>query len=150
MGGPGSGPGGRRPRNIAREREVVRLREQGLSLTDIGRRLGISGSSAARALRRQGRPDLLGVSGFAGIDPERRREIASKGGKASHVAGTAHEFTSEEARAAGAKGGKLAHALGRAHEFTIEEARAAGKKGGKAMKRGRGHHGKGESEQSEN
>lgn len=44
--------------------------------------------------------------GFAGMDPERQREIASKGGKAAHAKGTAHEFTSEEARRAGAKGGR--------------------------------------------
>ncbi|MCG2583083.1 KGG domain-containing protein [Massilia sp. TS11] len=39
--------------------------------------------------------------GFASMDPERQREIASEGGKAAHQAGTAHEFTSEEARRAG-------------------------------------------------
>lgn len=39
--------------------------------------------------------------GFAAMDPERQREIASAGGRAAHVAGTAHEFTSEEAREAG-------------------------------------------------
>lgn len=44
--------------------------------------------------------------GFAGMDPERRREIASKGGKAAHEKGTAHEFTPEEAREAGRKGGQ--------------------------------------------
>ncbi len=44
--------------------------------------------------------------GFAGMDPERQREIASEGGKAAHEKGTAHEFTSEEAREAGRKGGE--------------------------------------------
>lgn len=39
--------------------------------------------------------------GFASMDPERQREIASEGGKAAHEKGTAHEFTSEEARRAG-------------------------------------------------
>jgi hypothetical protein len=39
------------------------------------------------------------------MDPAKQREIASKGGKAAHEKGTAHEFTSEEARAAGRKGG---------------------------------------------
>lgn len=42
--------------------------------------------------------------GFAGISPEKQREIASKGGKAAHADGSAHEFTSEEASEAGAKG----------------------------------------------
>jgi general stress protein YciG len=44
--------------------------------------------------------------GFAAMDQEQRREIASKGGKAAHEKGTAHEFTSEEARQAGYKGGQ--------------------------------------------
>jgi hypothetical protein len=39
------------------------------------------------------------------MDPDKQREIASKGGKAAHEKGTAHEFTSEEARVAGRKGG---------------------------------------------
>ena len=48
-----------------------------------------------------------GVSkrGFASMDDKRQREIASMGGKAAHEKGTAHEFTSEEAREAGRKGG---------------------------------------------
>ena len=44
--------------------------------------------------------------GFAAMDPKRQREIASKGGKAAHQSGNAHEFTSEEARKAGRKGGQ--------------------------------------------
>lgn len=44
--------------------------------------------------------------GFASMDPEKQREIASKGGKAAHESGQAHEFTSEEAREAGRKGGQ--------------------------------------------
>ena len=43
--------------------------------------------------------------GFASMDRLKQREIASKGGKAAHQKGTAHEWTSEEARAAGRKGG---------------------------------------------
>lgn len=39
------------------------------------------------------------------MDPERQREIASKGGKQAHAKGTAHQFTPEEARKAGIKGG---------------------------------------------
>lgn len=41
--------------------------------------------------------------GFAAMDAEKQREISSKGGQAAHQKGTAHQFTSEEARAAGAK-----------------------------------------------
>jgi uncharacterized protein len=70
------------------------------------------------------------LRGFAAMDREKQRAIASKGGRAAHAKGTAHEFTPEEARAAGRKGGQAAHAKGTAHEFTPEEARAAGRKGG--------------------
>ena len=48
--------------------------------------------------------------GFAAMDPKRVSEIASKGGKAAHAAGTAHEFTRDEAREAGRKGGYATHA----------------------------------------
>jgi general stress protein YciG len=71
------------------------------------------------------------------MDPAKQREIASKGGKAAHQKGTAHEFTSEEAAAAGRKGGRAAHEKGTAHEFTPEEASAAGRKGGHAAHRSR-------------
>jgi general stress protein YciG len=70
--------------------------------------------------------------GFASMDPERQREIASQGGRAAHEKGTAHEFTADEAREAGSKGGKAAHERGTAHEFDSEEAREAGRKGGQA------------------
>src|SRR3712207_3187808 len=70
--------------------------------------------------------------GFASMDPQKQREIASQGGKAAHESGNAHEFTSEEAREAGSKGGKAAHEKGTAHEFDSDEAREAGSKGGKA------------------
>jgi general stress protein YciG len=73
--------------------------------------------------------------GFAGMDEAKKRQIASKGGKAAHQKGTAHEFTPEEARAAGRKGGQAAHQKGTAHRFTPEEARAAGRKGGQAAHR---------------
>ena len=48
--------------------------------------------------------------GFAAMDRNLVSAIARKGGKAAHEAGTAHEFTSEEARAAGRKGGMATHA----------------------------------------
>jgi general stress protein YciG len=43
------------------------------------------------------------------MDRVKQREIASKGGKAAHQKGTAHEWTSEEAREAGRKGGMASH-----------------------------------------
>jgi hypothetical protein len=45
--------------------------------------------------------------GFASMSSEKKREIASKGGKAAHAMGTAHKWTSEEAQAAGRKGGSI-------------------------------------------
>jgi general stress protein YciG len=53
---------------------------------------------------------MKGKRGFASMDPEKQRAIASKGGRAAHVKGTAHEFTSAEARAAGRKGGAATRA----------------------------------------
>jgi uncharacterized protein len=44
--------------------------------------------------------------GFASMDANKQREIARKGGRAAHEKGTAHEFTTDEARAAGRKGGE--------------------------------------------
>jgi general stress protein YciG len=67
--------------------------------------------------------------GFAAMDPEQQREIASEGGKAAHEQGTAHEFTSEEAREAGRKGGE---AVSRDREHMSE----IGKKGGENSRGG--------------
>ena len=52
-------------------------------------------------------PERFGKSrrGFASMSAQKQREIASKGGRAAHQKGTAHEWTSEEARVAGKKGG---------------------------------------------
>ena len=62
----------------------------------------VTGGSAKRA----------GRQGFASMDPVRQREIASDGGRAAHVLGTAHQFTPAEAAEAGRKGG-----LARARRF---------------------------------
>jgi general stress protein YciG len=70
-----------------------------------------------------------GKRGFAVLDREKQRRIASLGGKAAHRKGTAHQFTSEEAREAGRKGGRAAHQKGTAHRFTHEEAQEAGRRG---------------------
>ena len=63
--------------------------------------------------------------GFASMSPEKQREIASKGGRAAHAKGTAHEFNSNEARDAGRKGG-VAVSRNREHMAAI------GRKGGEA------------------
>jgi general stress protein YciG len=70
--------------------------------------------------------------GFASMPRERQREIASKGGKAAHAAGKAHEFTSEQAREAGRKGG-VAVSRDRGHMARI------GRAGGHAVSRDRAH-----------
>ena len=58
----------------------------------------------------------MAKKGFAAMDPAKVKEIASKGGKAAHAAGTAHEFSKEEARLAGRRGGKAVAAKRRAEE----------------------------------
>ena len=56
--------------------------------------------------------------GFASMDTSRQREFASKGGRAAHAKGTAHEWTSDEARVAGRKGGEVV-SRDRAHMAAI-------------------------------
>ena len=73
--------------------------------------------------------------GFASMDPQLQKKIASKGGKSAHAQGKAHTFTSDEAKMAGHKGGKSSRAQGVGHSFTSEEARAAGRKGGLSRKK---------------
>ena len=68
--------------------------------------------------------------GFASMDPSKQKEIASKGGKAAHAKGTAHEFNSDEARVAGRKGGE-AVSRDRAHMSAI------GREGGHSRGRSR-------------
>jgi general stress protein YciG len=58
--------------------------------------------------------------GFAGMNPDQQREIASEGGRAAHASGHAHEFTSEEARAAGRKGGEARSRSGSASTRSSE------------------------------
>ena len=63
--------------------------------------------------------------GFASMPEELRREIASRGGRAAHTQGRAHEWSPEEAAAAGAKGGK---AISRDREHMARIGRAGGLK----------------------
>jgi general stress protein YciG len=67
------------------------------------------------------------LRGFASMDPATQRAIARKGGKAAHLKGTAHKFTSEEARRAGRKGGEIV-SRDSAHMAMI------GRKGGEARR----------------
>jgi len=64
------------------------------------------------------------------MDLSKQREIASKGGKAAHAQGRAHEFTADEARAAGRKGGE---SVSRNREHMA----AIGREGGLARVRNR-------------
>lgn len=63
-----------------------------------------------------------GQQGFASMPKDRQREIASKGGRAAHEQGTAHEWSSEEAREAGRKGGLSRSGQGQQEEEILEEA----------------------------
>src|ERR1700739_536265 len=69
--------------------------------SDDGRR-GLGANGAPSGGKRSGTSNR----GFASMDRERQREIASKGGRAAHAKGTAHEWTADEARVAGRKGGE--------------------------------------------
>lgn len=71
------------------------------------------------------------LRGFAAMDAEKQRQIASKGGKVAHQRGNAHEFTPEEAREAGRKGG-VAVSRDRKHMAEI------GRLGGEARSQSRG------------
>ena len=105
----------RQPSNITAGRSIMadQPNNQGDSMDE---RSGTSGGSgvASSGGRNDGGPDSRaqsGVSrktprGFAAMDPQAQRAIAAKGGRAAHQKGTAHEFTSEEARVAGRKGGE--------------------------------------------
>src|SRR5258708_33964827 len=72
--------------------------------------------------------------GFASMDEAKQREIVSKGGRAAHLKGTAHEFTTDEARAAGRKGGETV-SRDRHHMAEI------GRKGGVSSRAGSGENG---------
>jgi general stress protein YciG len=87
-------------------------------------RTGGSASASSQSRSRSNR-------GFASMDREKQREIASKGGRAAHAKGTAHEFDSGEAREAGRKGG-VAVSRNREHMAAI------GRRGGEARGQTRG------------
>ena len=73
-----------------------------------------------------------GERGFAAMNEARQREIASKGGRAAHAKGTAHEFSADEARKAGRKGGETV-SRNRDHMSAI------GRKGGETVSQNRNH-----------
>ena len=78
-------------------------------------------------------PSAPRLRGFAGMTPDQRRALGSKGGRTAHARGTANKFTPETASVAG----RRPHENGTAHKWTSEEAREAGRKGGSALRRRR-------------
>jgi len=103
--------------------------------------LGICGARGHDPNLMEARMSGTGKSkrGFASMDANRQKEIASKGGRAAHAKGTAHEWTSDEARVAGRKGGEVV-SRDRAHMAAI------GREGGEsrgARNRGRQSSGRG-------
>jgi general stress protein YciG len=113
-------PDRERQRDVANETGRFASPSRGTSHAD-----GISAASNGNtATRRSNR-------GFASMDRGKQKEIASKGGKAAHAKGTAHEFDSGEAREAGRKGG-LAVSQNREHMAKI------GRRGGEARGAARG------------
>ena len=80
----------------------------------------IAGVRSAGWFQDLSKGDVVGKEdrGFASMDREKQREIASKGGKVAHEKGRAHQWSREEARAAGRKGGLAAHQRRQAESLT--------------------------------
>lgn len=113
------GPDRERPRDVANETGRSASGSKGTSHAD-----GVTAASNGTTSRRSNR-------GFASMDRGKQKEIASKGGRAAHAKGTAHEFDAGEAREAGRKGG-LAVSQNREHMAKI------GRRGGEARGAARG------------
>lgn len=104
----------------------------------------------ASTTNKETRKPARSPQGFAAMSPEERRAVASRGGKAAHAMGVAHQFTSDEARAAGKKGGTT---TSQDHEHMVQMGRRGGakvsqdrehmaelgRKGGAAMAAREGH-----------
>ena len=104
-------------------------------------------SSAGGAQRSSGRPGSR--RGFAAMDPSRQREIASKGGRAAHAKGTAHEWSADEAREAGRKGG-VAVSKDRAHMAAIGREGGGARGAARRRRLEQGANGRGDREQAIN
>ena len=101
-----------------RQRDVASEPSRNQNAPLSGAPVGSGGSIGSNGGRKSAR-------GFASMDTSKQKEIASKGGRAAHAKGTAHEFDSNEARAAGRKGG-MAVSRNREHMAAI------GRRGGEA------------------
>ena len=71
--------------------------------------------------------------GFAAMDPEKQKRIASEGGRAAHRQGVAHEWSRDEAREAGRKGGQI---VSQNREHMSEIGRKGGQSSGQRRQRG--------------
>ncbi|HXN75133.1 MAG TPA: KGG domain-containing protein [Gemmatimonadaceae bacterium] len=91
------------------------VRSSGVGGGSSGTISGTRGESGAET-RNTGGMSRKTPRGFAAMDPQAQRAIAAKGGRAAHQKGTAHEFTSEEARIAGRKGGEASRGGRRSSE----------------------------------
>jgi general stress protein YciG len=113
------GAGLRRPASAPNDhKEIVMATSKDRS----GGKSAVSGGNVQKSGAGTGAP---AKRGFAAMDQNQQREIASKGGQAAHQKGTAHEFDSEEARRAGQKGGE---AVSRDREHMAD----IGRKGGES------------------
>jgi general stress protein YciG len=70
---------------------------------------GVSAEAVAQSAEPLAPPRKKARRGFAAMDPAKQKELAARGGKASHAKGTGHEWTSAAAKAAGRKGGLASH-----------------------------------------
>jgi uncharacterized protein len=121
-----SGRDSERPLTVQNERSASASRRDNSDLGDGS--VGLSQSAPTEAASTNGaRRTGTRARGFASMDPAKQREIASKGGRAAHAKGTAHEWSSDEARSAGRKGGE-AVSRDRAHMSAI------GREGGEASR----------------
>ena len=112
---------------VRRNRRVPPINRQHQKEYDVPTRKNNQDQGGREGQRRDSQQAVKG-RGFAGMDPEQQREIASEGGRAAHASGHAHEFTSEEARAAGRKGGE---ARSHASRSAALAAQAAGTRSGR-------------------
>jgi general stress protein YciG len=107
--------------------------DQDTGLSDRERQREISNEGARTAPSASGTSPRRSNRGFASMDPSKQKEIASKGGRAAHAKGTAHEFDSGEAREAGRKGGQ---AVSRNRDHMAAIGRRGGEARGHARSRG--------------
>ncbi len=91
------------------------------------------GSYASNSSREESSGRKTSNRGFAAMDPEKQKRIASEGGRAAHRQGVAHEWSRDEAREAGRKGGQI---VSQNREHMSEIGRKGGQSSGQRRQRG--------------